>query len=280
MGPISSQSVVYSASRWAEAGGHGPRILLVGGTFDPPHRAHVIVAERARAWWDRLEGQGDADAGAHVEQGSPDGGATGTARLVFVPAARSPHKREGPRASDGDRLDMLRAALAGVAEAEVSTIELDRGRVGAGEASYWIDTVREFVSAHAGARVRFLIGADQAVAFHRWREPKEILSLARPIVAPREPWITPRQLRESLEGTTAWTSQEIGAWMASMLPMPVERGRATDIRGAIMGRALRDPALEDLDPAVRAIIEARGLYRGSTAEDAPRSHDGSRREGE
>lgn len=82
-----------------------PAVLLMGGTFDPPHVAHVAQARSA------------------LRRAMAPG-----AWLVLVPAARSPLKRGGPGARDRDRVAMLRAAFAGVGRATVWTDELDRAR--------------------------------------------------------------------------------------------------------------------------------------------------------
>lgn len=206
-------------------------VVLVGGTFDPPHRGHVELSAAAR---DRV--------------------APG-ARLVFVPAARSPHKTSGPAASDADRVAMLELAIAGVPGAEVWSDELDRA--GKGEASYWVTTLDRARGRFPGARLWFVIGADQAVELYRWREPGRILSLAEVIVLPRAPWSDAVSLRAALLGCGAWEAELLERIVAGLVGVGVMPVSATDIRRALAEG--KEPA--ELHPAVRAYITQRGLYR-------------------
>ena len=146
-------------------------------------------------------------------------GCEGKGELIYMPAARSPHKSTGPVASDADRIAMLRLALEGESRASVWTDEIDRTRWHDAEApifgptnatggadrgerattparppSYTIETVErllESVERHAetrgGARpvVRLLIGADQAAAFHRWKDARRLMERAEPVVRSR-----------------------------------------------------------------------------------------------
>lgn len=133
----------------------GPRLGVFGGTFDPPHIGHLIVAQDA---WQAL----------------------GLDRLIFVPAAAPPHK-EGVRITPAPiRLEMVRAAVAGDPRFEVSELELRR----AGP-SYTVDTLRELRREHPGAELHFLMGVDQFEGFPGWREPDEIARLARLVVLTR-----------------------------------------------------------------------------------------------
>lgn len=145
--------------------------MLFGGSFDPPHRAHLFFAR-------------------FVLSQSPE------AVLLMVPAARSPHKAAGPWASPEQRCEMLRLGLADVGlgtggragdratRVGIWTDEIDRG--GTGEVSYWVDTLRRARSlTPADGALSFVIGSDQLEAFDRWREPHEILRLASPIVLVR-----------------------------------------------------------------------------------------------
>jgi nicotinate-nucleotide adenylyltransferase len=146
-------------------------VVLFGGTFDPPHLAHAQLAHEAR----------DRAAADHP----------GSAWLLAVPAARSPHKSAGPIASDAHRAAMLRLAFADVPRAAVWTDELDRAAAARAaakpDASFAIDTLRRaraWLDAHGGSAVtlRLLIGADQALALHRWREPAALIALAPPLI--------------------------------------------------------------------------------------------------
>jgi nicotinate-nucleotide adenylyltransferase len=134
---------------------------LFGGTFDPPHIGHLLVAERAR---ELLE----------------------LDRLVLVPSGISPHKRDRQLTPSGDRLAMVRIAVAGVAQMDVSDLEVKRGGI-----SYSIETVQEIQRQHAGSRLTLIIGMDNAVDFGTWKDPEGILGIARVAVLTRPGYAPP-----------------------------------------------------------------------------------------
>ncbi|MFI4897302.1 MAG: nicotinate-nicotinamide nucleotide adenylyltransferase [Phycisphaerales bacterium JB059] len=209
--------------------------LLVGGSFDPVHEAHVRLSDEARRL--ALEGRGE---------------------IVFVPASRSPHKALGPRASDRERVEMLGLGALAIDGWSIWRAELDRSALG--EPSYWIDTLRQAREAGAG-ELRFLIGADQAVAFHRWREARAILELAHPVVAPRAEIGDAETLAGAVGGTGAWSDAEVEAWRGWFVPTSVCDVSATAIRAALADPARREGPIEGLDPRVHRYILERGLYR-------------------
>lgn len=131
------------------------RIGLFGGSFDPVHRGHLLLAECCwrQAQLDRVE---------------------------FVPTAQQPLKPRGPVASEMDRAAMLRLAIADRLEFALSLIEIERGGV-----SYTIDTLRQFRSKWSDAELFFLMGADSLADFPTWREPATICELATPLVVRR-----------------------------------------------------------------------------------------------
>lgn len=240
---LGSIGVMTGDRRQADADADGPTpwpcpedapVLLFGGSFDPPHRAHTIVASAVR---DRLFG----DAG----------------RLVLVPAARSPHKAGSPGASAVQRVEMLRLATEGDRRAHIWTDEIDRAE--AGGASYWVETLRRVDRLLPSSTPRrFLIGADQAAAFHRWREPEAILELAEPAVVLREPIGSVEMLVEALEREGV-RSDRIDAWRRWVVRMPLLPERSTDVRAAVAANTGDADGL--LDSAVLAYIRAHGLYR-------------------
>jgi nicotinate-nucleotide adenylyltransferase len=208
----------------------GAGALLYGGTFDPPHVAHIDLALAAR----------DALARA---TGAPW-------RLVYVPAARSPHKEAGPVATGAQRVAMLEAALEGAPGAVIWTDELDRAS--AGEPSYWINTVRRARDALGpGAPLRFLIGADQAVEFHRWREARAIIALAAPAVLARAEIDTPAALAGAMARSGFWTEAELGAWAGWLVDVGALAAAST---------AARRGEPTPLPEPVAAYIRRHGLY--------------------
>ncbi len=133
------------------------RIGLFGGTFDPPHVGHLVLAEWARTAL-RLD------------------------RVVFMPAGAPPHKL-GRRLTDAaDRLAMTRLAVRGNPAFAVSGLEARR----AGP-SFTVDTLRHLRARQPGARFYLLMGADSLADFPGWHEPGEIARLATLVVAARLP---------------------------------------------------------------------------------------------
>ncbi len=133
----------------------GRRVGVFGGTFDPPHHGHLIVA---------------ADA---FEALSLD-------RLLFVPAGNPPH-RTGTAAAAVWRARMVEAAIAGDSRFEVDDREIRRDGP-----SFTVDTLRELVALAPDDELIFLLGADQYRALASWREPEEVARLARLGVFARE----------------------------------------------------------------------------------------------
>jgi nicotinate-nucleotide adenylyltransferase len=131
------------------------RLGLFGGTFDPVHHGHLIVA---------------ADAFESLQLDL----------LVFIPAAQPPHRARGVVATAEQRLEMVRAAVAGDPRFAVDDIELRREGP-----SYTVDTLREIARREPDAELHFLLGIDQFRALHSWREPEEVARLAKLCVLAR-----------------------------------------------------------------------------------------------
>jgi len=132
------------------------RLGLFGGTFDPPHLGHLVVAQ-------------DVVEGLQLD------------RLLFVPAGVPPHKLGREISPAEIRLEMVRALTAGNQAFEVSDAELSR--VGP---SYTVDTLAYFRRLYPNAEIFFVLGADQAAAFDTWREPEKVAALANLVVLARE----------------------------------------------------------------------------------------------
>lgn len=133
------------------------RIGIFGGTFDPIHVAHLIIAERVR---DAL----CLDA------------------VLFIPCAIPPHKTEQKRADAKDRYYMIELAISGNPFFQVSDIELRREGI-----SYTIDTLREIKEKNPIERENFflIIGADNLKELCTWRQPLDIVKLCRLAVVRR-----------------------------------------------------------------------------------------------
>jgi nicotinate-nucleotide adenylyltransferase len=130
-------------------------IGILGGTFNPPHVAHLVCAQEACAQ-------------------------LGLDRVLLVPVAAPPHKEARDDPGPEVRVEMCRLAVADDDRLEVSTIEVDRGGP-----SYTIDTLREIHARAPGDDLTFIVGGDMAASLPTWREPQAILGLARLGVAER-----------------------------------------------------------------------------------------------
>jgi nicotinate-nucleotide adenylyltransferase len=128
---------------------------ILGGTFDPIHHGHLVIAEEARE-------------------------ALGLERVVLVPTASPPHKPGRPVTDAADRLAMVGLAIAGNPGFEVSRVETERGG-----ASYTVDTLAA-LAADGIDQPWFILSAEALAGFAAWREPGRILDLCRLAVVPRD----------------------------------------------------------------------------------------------
>jgi len=125
------------------------RIGVFGGTFDPPHVGHLLLATDARE-------------------------ALNLDRLIFIPAGAQPFKVDTPPvASPRDRLEMVRLAIADDANYAVDDAEISRKGL-----SYTVDTLEHLAERNAGAELFFLLGQDSLAGFPKWRNPARIQELA------------------------------------------------------------------------------------------------------
>ena len=130
-------------------------IAVFGGSFDPVHNGHVMIAQSALA---ELE----------------------LDRLIVMSAAQSPFKPGQKLAPAEARMEWLRLAFAGEPKVEISSWELDRGGV-----SYSIETLRALAAAHPNAEMFYLIGADHVATLTEWREAEALAEAATFVVVPR-----------------------------------------------------------------------------------------------
>jgi len=125
------------------------RIGVFGGTFDPPHVGHLLLASDARE-------------------------ALGLDRLIFVPAATQPFKvNTPPIASARDRLEMVRLAVADDANYTIDDTEIDRKGL-----SFTVDTLEQLSRKNPGAKLFLLLGEDTLAGIDGWRNPGRIRELA------------------------------------------------------------------------------------------------------
>ncbi len=134
--------------------GAGP-IGILGGTFDPPHLAHLAVAEEARE-------------------------ALGLSRVLFVPAGEPWQKADRPVTPGRLRLAMVERAVAGNPGFVADPREVDRPGP-----SYTDETIAE-LAAETGSEPWFILSAEALAGFATWRDPERILGLARICVVPRD----------------------------------------------------------------------------------------------
>ena len=133
------------------------RVGIFGGSFDPPHVGHLLVAQ------DAME-------------------ALALDRLVVVPAGRQPLK-EGHGAAPAHRLAMVRDAFAGIPRIEVDPVEIERGGV-----SFMVDTVRAIRGRHPGAELFLLVGADVLPSWSRWHQVEALEAMVQVVVLRRPGW--------------------------------------------------------------------------------------------
>jgi len=128
---------------------------IFGGSFDPVHLGHLLVAQAAR---EELK----------------------LRRLFFVPAAQSPFKPDRQLLPGSERLRLLRLALAGQEWCELDDQEISRGGI-----SYTVETIRTYARRFPQARLWYLIGADHAGQLPKWREAEELAGMVEFAVVAR-----------------------------------------------------------------------------------------------
>ncbi|PKN81391.1 MAG: nicotinate (nicotinamide) nucleotide adenylyltransferase [Chloroflexi bacterium HGW-Chloroflexi-9] len=206
------------------AGVAGRRTGILGGTFDPPHLAHLALAEAARVALD-LD------------------------RVIFVPAGDPWRKADREVSPAGARVALVQMAIEPYEWAGLSTVEVERSGP-----SYTADTIDELVAAGEPDEAWwFILGADALADMAYWHEPRRIVAHARLAVALRpgregEPLVT-----DTLRAAVPDIDERI-----DLVPMELTDLSATEIRAKV---AAGEPTEGLLDPEVRALIDGLGLYR-------------------
>ncbi len=199
-------------------------VLLFGGSFDPIHHGHLIVARSAAE-------------------------ALGVARVVLIPSASPPHKQGVTLTAAGLRLEMCRAAVAGDGLFEVSDWETRQSGP-----NYTLLTVRHFRSEWPDDELYWLIGMDSLAELHTWYRAGELADACTLVAAGRPG--SPRPSRSELERFL--TPEQAARIEQHILSTPLIEISATDIRARV--RAGRD--IRYLVPeAVREYIATHRLYR-------------------
>ena len=217
------------------------RIGIFGGSFDPIHVGHLMIAETAR------------------EQLRLD-------RVVFLPAAQSPLKQEVTPTDSKARVEMIRLAIGGHPQFMLDQREIDRGGV-----SYTVDTLKEMTSENFNLGDTsesdtaepdtaqpiewfFLIGGDSLEDFPRWKSPEEIVRLASMAVVARggSPALDFSVLNPYCD------ADSVIEIINNQIKMPQIEISSSDIRNRIAsGKSIRYL----VPPAVAAYIDAKQLYR-------------------
>jgi nicotinate-nucleotide adenylyltransferase len=193
---------------------------VFGGSFDPPHIGHLLMAQDA------------------VET-------LGLDRVLFVPAGAQPLKG-ALFAPPRDRLAMVRLLVGDDPRMTVDPIEIERPGL-----SFTVDTLRGLHARYPEAEFTLLLGADAAALLPQWREPATVLQLARLVVFSRD-GRTPAPL-------PAWLAAAASAGAGEPLLLPARRVdvSSTEIRARVaQGRPVRGMVPD----SVAAYIAAHGLY--------------------
>jgi nicotinate-nucleotide adenylyltransferase len=200
------------------------RLGLYGGSFDPVHYGHLLLAECSRETLALDE-------------------------VWLIPAAIPPHKQDRDRAPAKHRFEMLELALGGHEQLKASRLETDRGGV-----SYTVDTLQAVRELHPDATLYLLMGADSLHDLTTWREPARICELSIPAVVRRGGAAEPDlSVLEPLV-----LAERLATIRASQVKMPLIDLSSTDLRRrAATGQSLRFRTPR----AVEKYIETHGLYK-------------------
>ena len=197
------------------------RIGILGGSFNPPHIAHLVMAQEAQA------------------QLALD-------KVVLMPVFLPPHKQLQDDPGPEERLELCGLAVAKDERFAVSRVEIDRGGP-----SYTVDTLRELKAASPEEdELVFIVGGDVAEGLPAWRDPEGVLALATLAVAERE-GVRRRDIAERVATVP-------GSERVLFFDMPRLDVSSSSVRARVReGRPIRYLVPDD----VARIIGARGYYR-------------------
>ena len=200
------------------------RLGILGGSFDPVHYAHLLLAECCREAC-RLD------------------------EVWFMPAFVAPHKRHQGVSDSKHRVEMLKLATGGNASFRVSELELSRGGV-----SFTVQTLQELRRERPDAELFFLMGADSLRDLPTWRQPSEVCQLAIPVVVSRPDWPEPDY--ELLSPVVS--PERLDEIRRYEVEMPLLQLSSSEIRSRV---ASKQSIRYRTPPAVETYIETHGLYR-------------------
>lgn len=201
------------------------KIGVMGGTFDPIHNGHLVTSEEARYQFE-LE------------------------KVIFIPSARPPHKRDIKHSPFEDRYKMVELAVEGNDHLSASMLEMEREGL-----SYTIDTLHQLRRIHgADTELFFITGADAILEILTWKDPGEILALSQLIAATR-PGYHLERLNEALPEYNSHGEPAVGKVHA--MEIPALSISSTDIRQRV--RKSRPFRYLVPEPVWSYIVE-KGLY--------------------
>lgn len=195
------------------------RIGLYGGTFDPIHMGHLIVAESV-ADLARLD------------------------RILFLPSSDPPHKKSEGITPGEVRAQMVAAAIVGNPRFALDRFDLDR----AGP-TFTIDTVRHFAAAlGSGTDIAWIIGADSLTEISSWRDAGDLIDSCEVLTAARPGWEQP-----DWDGLSrALGESRVERLRRGVLATPLLEIAASEIRGRIRsGRSIRYLVPESVEDIIR-----------------------------
>ncbi len=214
------------------------RIGVFGGSFDPVHGEHILLAKSAIAEL-RLD------------------------KLLVMPAYSPPHKKGKKLSSCEDRLALCRLAFAGIEEVEVSPYEMEKGGT-----SYTYQTCEEMAARYKGAELFWLVGTDMLRDFPTWRYPERILSCATLAVCGRNEkagWVEEEQAKFLALFQKKFRYLSYAGKDVSSTKLRILAGAGMDLT-------------EFTPPAVARYIQEKGLYKIENAREALDLEKPSRRE--
>lgn len=206
----------------------GRRIGIFGGSFNPVHQGHLVMAECCRE-------------------------RAGLDRVLFIPAATPPHKQPNDLASCEDRLAMLRLAVGGQAAFEVLSDECDRGGI-----SYTVETVRSLRARQPEDEFLLILGADALASLPSWRAPQQLLDLVPILALERQGVDDLGALMAAPSLKQLFSAAQAQQVLAVRVRVPAIDIRASQLRAAVAaGQSIRYRTPR----AVECLIAGRGLYR-------------------